>query len=303
MSSLAAQEMLALHHEGALPLGWSTRVQAPIEALLNLGNEEVSVRRLTPDLCDPSGRALEIGDVVCVRSAQRITWRRVIGRRLGTALLRGDTTPFADGWFGGPHGDRRVELLGCIEPRLLDRALANLSTPRALQAQWLMALAIANAKAKKRRLQARARELPLRFWVRRLAVEEWPDVQAFWLRASGRELTLAAPRHAYVVGLFAQESLVGVNVQLVTGAEAYSAYTLIERAYRGQGGGRLLIEEAIGVAEELELRRVYVHIHARNVPSLAAYRRARFSFSHWWTDEADPLLAAERQWRVFERLL
>ncbi len=64
-----------------------------------------------------------------------------------------------------------------------------------------------------------------------------------------------------------------------------------------------MLDEAVRVAEALEIRRVYVHIHARNVPSLAAYRRAGFRFSHWWTDEADPLLSAERQWRVFERLL
>ena len=46
-----------------------------------------------------------------------------------------------------------------------------------------------------------------------------------------------------------------------------------------------------------------VHIHARNVPSIAAYHRAGFRFSHWWADDADPMLSAERQWRVFERLL
>ena len=66
---------------------------------------------------------------------------------------------------------------------------------------------------------------------------------------------------------------------------------------------RALVDEAIRVAEALEIARVYVHIHARNVPSLAAYHRAGFRFSHWWTDDADPMLSAERQWRVFERML
>ncbi len=98
-------------------------------------------------------------------------------------------------------------------------------------------------------------------------------------------------------------SLVGVNIQLVTGDEAYSAYTMIDRNYRGMGGSRLLLAESLRVVGKLGLRRVYVHIHALNLPSLAAYRRAGFRFHRWWDDVSDPMLSAEYQWRVYERSL
>lgn len=301
MTLLAPTEAAELALTGRLPDTWRVRVGGSA-AVLTVGVEELRVHTLHQHLRDASGVALAAGDVACVRSGSRITWRRVLQVRGEEAFVRADLAPFADGWLraSGPG----ALLVGRAQPRLHD-LLARVASTRFVQANWLAALGLARLKAARRRLAAArkpARQIPFR--TKLLAPSEWPSVQSFWLRASGRSLPLAAPRGAYVVGLFAEYTrLVGVNVQLVTGDEAYSAYTLIERAYRGGGGSRLLLDEAIRIAEALDIARVHVHIHARNVPSLAAYERAGFRFSHWWADEADPMLSAERQWRVFERML
>lgn len=310
MTLLAAAEALELARGNRLPDLWRMRVGGVPHAVVTVGTEELDVARLASgSLRDALGTSVRVGDVVCVRSGQRVTWRRVLDVRGERAFLRGDVAPFADGWFAAEGAAAAAELLGRVRTRRLD-ALARVSPSRVVRTNWLAALAIAQAKATKRRLTSRSLHLGDTLRTRLLAPSEWDRVQAFWRRASGRELPLTAPRAAYVVGLFAEDAggrpsvdLVGVNVQLVTGEESYSAYTMIERGYRGVGGSRLLLDESLRVAEALEIRRVYVHIHARNVPSLAAYRRARFRFSHWWADETDPLLSAERQWRVFERLL
>lgn len=302
---LAPTEAAELALSNRLPDAWRVRV-GNTPAVLALGVEELLVSSLRGDrdLHDASGAALVPGDVVCVRSGSRITWRRVLETRPGEAFLRGDVAPFADGWVGTPPCAAGAAIVGRVARRPHD-VLAHVNSARFVEANWMAALGLARLKALRRRLGARKKP-PLRvpFRTKLLSPSEWPAVQAFWERASGRRLPLTAPRAAYVVGLFAEHTrLVGVNIQLVTGDEAYSAYTMIERGYRDAGGSRLLLDEAIRVAEALELARVYVHIHARNVPSLAAYRRAGFRFSHWWADDADPMLAAERQWRVFERML
>jgi RimJ/RimL family protein N-acetyltransferase len=61
-----------------------------------------------------------------------------------------------------------------------------------------------------------------------------------------------------------------------------------------------MIQRAIALAREQKLESIYVHINARNLPSLRAYRRAGFERKGWWSDESDPLASAERQWQVFE---
>lgn len=302
---LAPNEAAELAVANGLPDTWRVRVGGT-PAVITLGVEELLVASLRGDrgLVDVGGTPLLPGDVACVRSGSRITWRRVLEVRDGAAFVRADVAPFADGWLRvtGPG----ATLIGRVARRPQD-LLARVSSTRFVHANWLGAMGLGHMKAARRRFAARIKSRPVLrvpFRTKLLSPSEWPSVQSFWQRASGRSLPLGAPRGAYVVGLFAEHArLVGVNVQLVTGDEAYSAYTMIERGYRDAGGSRLLLDEAIRVAEALDIVRVYVHIHARNVPSLAAYQRASFRFSHWWADDADPMLSAERQWRVFERML
>jgi GNAT superfamily N-acetyltransferase len=92
-----------------------------------------------------------------------------------------------------------------------------------------------------------------------------------------------------------------VNIQIVLGDVSYAAYTLVHPRHRGLGGGRRMIEAALRTARELGVALVYVHIPARNLASIAAYEASGFRFARWWSEESDPLLAAERQWRVYER--
>lgn len=305
---LAPAEAAELALSQRLPDAFRVRVGGS-PAVLTVGTEELLVTRIGGErgLCDVTGAPLAAGDVVCVRSGSRVTWRRVLELRADEAFLRGDVTPFADGWIAAV-GSSRVRSAAAIVGRVARRPhdlLARVDSARFVHANWMAALALGRVKAAQRRFSRRRRPvLRVPFRTKLLSPSEWPSVQSFWQRASGRQLPLSAPRGAYVVGLFAEHTrLVGVNIQLVTGDEAYSAYTMIERGYRDAGGSRLLLDEAIRVAEALDIARVYVHIHARNVPSLAAYHRAGFRFSHWWTDDADPMLSAERQWRVFERML
>lgn len=293
---------LALSHQ--LPDAFRVRVGGT-PAVLTVGVEELLVASVRGDrgLLDVTGARIVPGDVVCIRSGSRVTWRRVLDVRAKAAFVRGDVAPFADGWVG-VGGDGPAVLVGRVARRPQD-LLAHVNSTHFVHANWLAAMALGRFKAARRRFGRRQRPvLSVPFRTKLLSPSEWPSVLSFWERASGRQLPLSAPRGAYVVGLFAEHTrLVGVNIQLVTGDEAYSAYTMIERGYRDSGGSRLLLDEAIRVAEALEIARVYVHIHARNVPSLAAYRRAGFRFSSWWADDADPMLSAERQWRVFERML
>ncbi len=234
MTLLAAAEALALARVGGLPERWRMRVEGIPEAVLTVGTEQLDVVRMAVGrgpLQDVHGHRLVAGDVVCVRSAQRMTWRRVLAVRGREAFLRGDVAPFADGWFNAHDTDAAAVLVGRVRARALD-GVVRLGAANVVRANWLAALALGRMKAAKRRLTARGGDLHARFRTRLLSPSEWPSVQAFWLRASGRELPLVAPRAAYVVGLFAGdgaphsvEALVGVNVQLVTGEESYSAYT------------------------------------------------------------------------------
>lgn len=305
MTLLAPQEAAQLALSGRLPDAWRVRVGGT-PAVLTVGVEELLVVtvRGPRSLTDSTGVALTKGDVVCILSGPRITWRRVLEVRGGQVFVRGDVAPFADGWLGADPAFGQARIIGRVERRPHDWP-ARVDSTRFVHANWMAAMALGRFKAARRRFGSRQKPvLRVPFRTKLLSPSEWPSVLSFWERASGRSLPLAAPRGAYVVGLFAEHTrLVGVNIQLVTGDEAYSAYTMIERGYRDSGGSRLLLDEAIRVAEALEIARVYVHIHARNVPSLAAYHRAGFRFSHWWTDDADPMLSAERQWRVFERRL
>lgn len=229
---------------------------------------------------------------MCVVSGKRLGWRRALAVREGRALLRADVAPFADGWFGG--------IVGRLRPRPVDR-LAALAPERWTELGWGGAIAGAHAFAAARRLRARVTDAPA-FHVEALAMEEWPRVREFWSKTCGNALPLVAHPSQHAMGLFLPDgSLAGVNIQIVIDDVSYSAYTLVDRRYRGLGGGRQMVEAALRVARGLGVRLVYVHIHARNLPSIAAYTSCGFHFARWWSEEADPLLAAERQWCVYER--
>jgi GNAT superfamily N-acetyltransferase len=234
------------------------------------------------------------GSAVCVGSGSRLAWRRVLAVRDGQALLRADVAPFADGWF--------EDIVGCVRPRLLDH-VATLAPARLSELGWGVSMVGAHAFATYKRMRLRHPGAS-KFTARPLSIGDWPRVRSFWLRACGKPLQLTAQPSQHVVGLFSPAgALAGVNIQIVLGDVSYAAYTLVDRRCRGLGGGRKMIEAALGVARELGVKLVYVHIHARNVPSIAAYEASGFHFARWWTEESDPLLAAERQWRVYERTL
>jgi RimJ/RimL family protein N-acetyltransferase len=103
-----------------------------------------------------------------------------------------------------------------------------------------------------------------------------------------------------VIGLFDGTELIGANIQLLFGTTSYSAFTLVDRRYRGTGGGSKMIAHAVALARARKLESIYVHINYRNLPSIGAYERAGFKRQGWWSDAADPLASAEQQWLVFE---
>lgn len=230
-----------------------------------------------------------VGRAVCLRSGGRLAFRRVLEVRGSELVVRCDVAPFEERWSG--------EIVGCVKPRLVDR-IAALDPKRWTAANWRAAVASAHLRASRRWFLPRRTG---KFTVAILSPGEWPRVRAFWRRACGRELPVAAHPHQHVVGLFDGEELVGVNIQLVAGSATFSAFTLVDRRYRGLGGGYRMIAHALAVAETLGLTSMYVHINARNLPSIAAYQKAGFERKGWWSDDADPLASAERQWLVFER--
>jgi GNAT superfamily N-acetyltransferase len=230
-----------------------------------------------------------VGRAICVASGSRLAFRRVLaveGRRL---RLRADVAPFEDTWDG--------DIVGCVRPRWIDK-LAALDPERFTRANWRAAVAMAHARAARRRITPRRRHRPMT--TRVLEASEWPSVRRFWREACGNELHVEAHAHQHVIGLFDGPRLVGANIHLVFGKTSCSTFTLVDRRYRGTGGGSQMIAHAVRLARALSLESVYVHINARNLPSLRAYRRAGFARTGWWSDESDPLAAAERQWLVLE---
>ncbi len=230
----------------------------------------------------------EPGRAVCIESGGRHAFRRVLEVTGRTLRLRADVAPFEDRWEG--------EIVGCVRPRLIDR-IASLDPERFVRANWSVAVASAHAMAAQRRLLPR-RQVALSTEV--LGAEDWPRVRAFWKATCEKELHVDAQARQQVIGLFDGEKLVGANIHLVFGATSYSAYTLVDRRYRGTGGGGKMIRHAVALSRERGLESIYVHINARNLPSIGAYRRAGFEEQGWWSDAADPLASAERQWLVFE---
>ena len=230
----------------------------------------------------------EVGRAVCIASGDRFAFRRVLAVQGRQLRLRADVAPFEDLWDG--------EVVGCVRPRVIDR-LAAIDPDRWTRGNWRAAVAVAHALSARKRL---SRPRQVNYTTRVLETSEWPRVRAFWRATCGKELHAEAQPRQQVVGLFDGGELVGANIQLIFGATSYSAFTLVDRRYRGTGGGRRMIEHSTRAAREQGLERIYVHINSRNLPSIRAYERAGFESKGWWTDAADPLAAAERQWLVFE---
>jgi GNAT superfamily N-acetyltransferase len=278
------EEVLDRHRRRALPSTW--QMAAPVYT----GGAGVLVRR--GEILTVEQAPARPGDAICLVSGKRLGWRRAIEVRGEQALVRADVAPFADGWLG--------DVVGRVRPRPIDR-LAALAPARFVELGWTAAWARAHAFAAYRRLGGPERAVPA-FTARPLSLASFPRVRAFWLHACGSPLPLRAQPSQHVVGLFVGDGvLAGVNIQIVLDDVSYAAYTLVDRRFRGLGGGRKMIEVALGVARGLGVSLVYVHIPARNLPSIAAYEASGFRFARWWSEESDPLLAAERQWRVYER--
>ena len=229
-----------------------------------------------------------VGRAVCLVSGGRYAFRRVLEVCESELRLRGDVAPFEDRWRG--------EIVGCVRPRFVD-VVAAIDPELWTRTNWRAAVGMAHALAARRRMAPR-RRVP--FTSRLLDASEWPRVRRFWREACGNELHVESHGQQHVVGLFDGDRLVGANIHLVFGKASYSAYTLVDRRYRGTGGGIALIRSALRVAREQKLESIYVHINARNLPSIRAYQRAGFERRGWWSDASDPLASAERQWLVFE---
>ena len=230
----------------------------------------------------------EVGRAVCIASGDRLTFRRVLGVDGRRLRLRADIAPFEDLWDG--------EVVGCVRPRVIDR-IAAIDPDRWTRTNWRAAVTLAHALAARKRLSRRRH---VSYTTRALDASDWPRVRAFWKATCGKELHAEAQPRQHVVGLFDGTELVGANIHLIFGTTSYSAFTLVDRRYRGTGGGRKMIEHAIVDARNHGLERIFVHINSRNLPSIRAYERAGFDNKGWWSDAADPLASAERQWLVFE---
>jgi len=265
--------------ENTLGLPASRTLRVGNAGILTFGDEDLVIDEDAPS----------VGRAVCVVSGRRFAFRRVLAVRGRTLVLRADVAPFEDRWDG--------DVVGCVVPRVVDRAAA-IAPDRFTRAGWHTAVAYAHALARARRLR-RPKPVPLR--TEKLDDAHWRDVRSFWRRACGRELPLEAQRRQHVIGLYDGDALVGANILLALGSTAFSAYTLVDRRYRGMGGGSAMLAHAVREAQEQGFDSMYVHINVRNLPSIAAYERAGFTRRGWWSDPSDPLAAAERQWLVFER--
>jgi RimJ/RimL family protein N-acetyltransferase len=260
--------------EGRLP----RRVSVTEAGIMTWGTEELVVEPGEP----------EVGRAVCIASGTRLAFRRVLAVQGRQLRLRADVAPFEDRWEG--------EIVGLVRPRLVDKVAA-IDPDRWTRANWRAAVAMAHALAARRRLK---RHRQVNTTTRVLEPSEWPRVRQFWREACGNELHVDAHANQHVIALFDGPALVGANIHLVFGSTSCSTFTLVDRRYRGTGGGTKMIQRAIALAREQRLESIYVHINARNLPSLRAYRRAGFERKGWWSDDSDPLASAERQWQVFE---
>lgn len=282
---LSPTEVVTRAEAGELPSWWSMRV-APA-GLLSLG-EELELER-----ADGAPHPERVGDAVCLLSGGRLAFRRLLGVRGAQLRLRCDVAPFEDAWDGG--------IVGYVKPRPIDR-LASVDPVLWTRANWQTAMAVAHATAFPNRFKRR-KAPDFTFRTELLSREDWPRIRAFWLAACGTPLPSEPHEHQHVVGMFVGATLAGVNIHLFTGSTSYSAFTLVHPDYRGTGGGRAMIEHSVRIARARGNERIYVHIDARNFASMAAYRNVGFRPTGWWADEADPMAAAERQWRVFELAL
>lgn len=264
----------ASHAGGLLPM----RVRVSDAGIFTFQDEELTIEDVPPT----------VGAAVCVRSGSRLAFRRVLGIAGGTLRLRADLAPFEDRWEG--------DVVGCVKPRPIDR-IAALNPERFTRLSWETSMAASEAKAAYRSLYPRRR---VDFRTEELKASDWPRVRAFWLRACGRELPVQAHPQQHVIGLFFGAELVGANIHLVLGSQSYSAFTLVDRRFRGTGGGSKMILRAVQVCRRQGLQSIYVHIDVRNFPSIAAYERNGFEKKGWWSDESDPLASAERRWKVLE---
>lgn len=258
----------------------SRKLRVSNAGILTLGESE----ELVIDTDAPT-----IGRAVCLVSGNRFAFRRVLEVRGRVLRVRGDVAPFEERWEG--------DVVGCVVPRVLDRAAA-ISPERWTRAGWCAAMSTAQALQLKRCFK---RPMSVEFRTELLTAEDWPAVRAFWRRACGRELPVAAQARQHVIGLYHGPDLVGANIYLAFGKTAFSAFTLVDRKYRGIGGGSRMLAHAVREAKRREFDSMYVHINVRNLPSITAYRRAGFVRRGWWSDASDPLASAERQWLVFER--
>lgn len=233
-----------------------------------------------------------VGHAICLLSGGRLAFRRLLGVYGHVLRLRCDVAPFEDTW--------QDEILGYVRPRAIDK-IAAASPVLWTRANWNAAMSFAWATSRRQNLPKHTVKVPFRTEL--LSPSDWPRIREFWLAACGTPLPSEPHTHQHVIGLLVGDVLTGVNIHLFTGRTSYSAFTLVHPDYRGIGGGRAMIQHSVRLARERGNELIYVHIDARNFASMAAYEHVGFKPAGWWSDEADPMAAAERQWRVFELAL
>lgn len=264
----------ASHRHGVLPMV----VRVSDAGIFTFRDEELTIEDVPAT----------VGAAVCVRSGSRLAFRRVLGIDGKVLRLRADLAPFEDRWDS--------DIVGCVRPRPIDRVAA-IDAERFTRINWQTSIAASQLKAAYRGLYPKRR---VDFRTEELKASDWPRVRAFWFRACGRELPVQAHPQQHVIGLFFGAELVGANIHLAVGSTSYSAFTLVDRRFRGTGGGTKMIQRAVQVCRRQGLQSIYVHIDVRNFPSIAAYERSGFEKKGWWSDESDPLASAERRWNVLE---
>ncbi len=213
------------------------------------------------------------GTIVCVVAGdRRIAWRRALDVRGGEALMRGEIAPFTDGWCGG--------VAGHVQARSVLEHVAERFPRGWTGAGWSAAWTIARLRS------LRASAPPFR---RR------KDVIAFSTRPippppgePGRDLSL---------GLYTGDGAMAGSVQLAyRGGQSWLTKLEIRRAWRGRGGGLMLVKALLAAAAASGIRCVRSYVAARNFPSLSVHERAGFvRTGRWWRDPRDVLRASEYQ--------
>jgi len=274
---LAPSEILAATREDSLPGAFSTILATDAMHPTLLRGMTVEVHRRVP----------RQGNVVGVLASARLTWRRVLDVRGGSFLLRADVAPFVDGWFS--------DFIGVLVERSAVSHMARRAPRLWTEGLWAAAMARSHLAARRRTHRERA------WFSTRVLTKADADAYAALCRRAynGSDRRASLMRHHVGLGLFTAGNLVGATLLVPEEDHWLSCSTLVDPLWRGRGGGEVLLRAALAEARRRNELPVLGHVHARNLASMTACRRAGLvPTGRWWRDPVDPLMAAERQWVI-----